>query len=410
MGKIFYGWWIVFAGFFISLYVSGVIFYGFTAYFEPLIKEFGWSYTQVSFAASLRGLEMGIFAPFVGFLVDRFGSRKLILCGMILVGLGLILLSSIQSLLMLYVSFLIIAFGAGGCTTVVTMAAVANWFEKDSGKAFGLMASGFGASGLIIPLIVGLIAAFDWRITLLILGLGMWALGIPLSFVIRDKPEEYGDRMDGQVAARGSSPGQGPPPKTVLPFRRAIRNKTFLLLNMTEFIRMMAVAAVATHIMPYLSTLGIPRSLAGLAAAGVPLFSIIGRVGFGWLADRFEKKYVMTSAFCLMAIGMLACAYGHIIWMIYLFLIFFPPSLGGTMVLRAAIVRENFGRDSFGKMIGIVMGTSAIGGVIGPTFAGWGFDRWGDYHNVWLIFFGFSILGIFLASQYESGKNKGHRH
>ena len=114
------------ACFLIGLYVGGTIFYGFTAFFEPIRREFGWTYAQISLAASLRGLEMGIFAPFVGFLADRFGSRKLILLGTITVGFGLILLSLTQSLAMFYSSFLIIAFGAGGSTSVVTMTVVAN--------------------------------------------------------------------------------------------------------------------------------------------------------------------------------------------------------------------------------------------------------------------------------------------
>ena len=79
MKKIFYGWWIAFAGFFISLYQGGIIFYGFTAFVQPIVKEFGWSYAQISFAFSLRGLESGIFAPIMGLLVDRFGSRILLL-------------------------------------------------------------------------------------------------------------------------------------------------------------------------------------------------------------------------------------------------------------------------------------------------------------------------------------------
>ncbi|MCG2778719.1 MAG: MFS transporter, partial [Desulfobacterales bacterium] len=125
--RIFYGWWIVLACFFIGLYVGGVVFYGFTAFFEPIREEFGWSYTQISFAASLRGLEMGFIAPLVGFLVDRFGSRKLILYGTITVGLGLIFLSLTQSLAMFYVSFLLVAFGAGGCTVVVTKKRHRTW-------------------------------------------------------------------------------------------------------------------------------------------------------------------------------------------------------------------------------------------------------------------------------------------
>ena len=98
MKKIFYGWWIVLACSLIGLYVGGIIFFGFTAFFEPIREEFGWSYAQISLAISLRGLEMGVFAPVVGFLVDRFGARKLILWGTITLGFGLILLSLTQSL------------------------------------------------------------------------------------------------------------------------------------------------------------------------------------------------------------------------------------------------------------------------------------------------------------------------
>ena len=96
--RIYYGWWIVFACFFIGFYVSGITFYGFTALFEPFRKEFGWSYTQISLAASLRGMEMGIFAPLMGFLVDRWGSRKILLVGITTVGLGIIMLSFTRSL------------------------------------------------------------------------------------------------------------------------------------------------------------------------------------------------------------------------------------------------------------------------------------------------------------------------
>src|SRR4030042_7018613 len=91
MKGVVYGWWIVAASFFIALYVAGLIFFGFTAFFEPIVQEFGWSYTAVSIGASLRGLEAGILAPLIGFLVDRFGSRKLVLLGVITVGLGLLL-------------------------------------------------------------------------------------------------------------------------------------------------------------------------------------------------------------------------------------------------------------------------------------------------------------------------------
>lgn len=393
---IFYGWWIVLACFFIGLYVGGVVFYGFTAFFEPIREEFGWSYTQISFAASLRGLEMGFIAPLVGFLVDRFGSRKLILYGTITVGLGLISLSLTQSLAMFYGSFLLVAFGAGGCTVVVTMSVVANWFHKKVGIALGVMASGVGASGFFVPLIVRLIDVYGWRTTLIILGLGMWVLGIPLSFVIRDRPEQYGYLPDGESSV-------DPIPKTEIQGRRvkiglkeALKNRTFLYLCTTEAIRMIAVAAVIIHVMPYLGSVGVPRATAGIVAGAIPLFSIIGRFGLGWLGDVFDKKYVMVWALFLMGLGMLAFCYVQVTGVVFLFLLLFAPGYGGAMVIRGAILREYFGRDSFGKMIGILMGFGSIGGIIGPTLAGWVFDTLGSYNIIWLVFCGIIGLAVLL--------------
>ncbi|MBI5968185.1 MAG: MFS transporter [Deltaproteobacteria bacterium] len=397
MKKIFYGWWIVVACFLISLYMSSIVFFGFTAFFEPLVKEFGWSYTQVSLAASLRGLEMGIFAFPIGFLVDRFGSRKLIFFGVITAGFGLILLSFTQSLVMFYGAILLLGLGAGGCTVVVTMSVVANWFDKNIGKAFGVMASGFGAGGLLVPVIVRLIEVFDWRTALILLGLGMWTLGIPLSFVIRNKPEEYGYLPDGQLAERPVLLDEIQNRKGEISFRDVLQKRSFLYLNSVEAIRMMAVTAVITHVMPYLSSVGFARTTAGLVAAAIPLFSIIGRLSFGWMGDLFAKRYVMALAFCFMGAGMLVFCYVQVEWVIFPFLLLFPPSFGGTMVLRGAILREYFGRVSFGKMLGIIMGSASIGGVIGPTLAGWVFDTLGSYQLIWLAFAGFMGLAIILV-------------
>ena len=395
--KIFYGWWIVLACFLTNLYVSSIVFFGFTAFLDPLVKEFGWSYTQVSFAASLRGLEMGILAPLVGFLADRFGSRKLIFSGVITVGFGLILLSLTRSLTMFYGSFILLAFGAGGCTSVVTMTAVANWFKKNVGIAFAVMASGFGASGLIVPLIVRLIDGYGWRTALIILGLGMWALGIPLSFVIRNKPEQYGYVPDGKLADGRISEYEIQHEKVEISFRKALKKRSFLYLNLAEVMRFMVLTAVVLHIMPYLGSMGMSRPTAGLVAAAIPLFSIIGRFGFGWLGDVFDKRYVIAVTFGFMGMGMLAFSHMQSKWAIYLFLLLFSPGFGGGAVLRGAVLREYFGRDSFGKMIGILMGFASIGGIIGPTLAGWVFDTLGSYDFIWLVFAGCMSLGIILA-------------
>jgi len=390
--KIFYGWWIVLASSLINLYVGGIVFFGFTAFFQPIREEFGWSYTQISFAASLRGLENSIFSPLAGFLVDRLGPRRLMLWGAITVGFGLILLSLTQSLAMFYASFMLIGFGAGGCTAVVTMTAVANWFRRKIGLALGVLGSGIGAGGLVVLLIVVLIDLYQWRSTLIILGLGMWALGIPLSLVVRNRPEHYGYRPDGEVSSPSVQSHEIQEKGVEIGLREALKMRSFLYLNMAEVIRVMTLMAVFTHVMPYLTSVGIPRATAGLVAGSIPLIGIIGRFGLGWLGDVFDKRYVMAVAIGLISLGLLAFSYMHVRWAMVPFLLLFPIGHGGSMVVRGSILREYFGRDSFGKMIGVIMGSAAVGGIIGPILAGWVFDTVGSYQPIWLVLCGLTGL------------------
>ncbi|MFP4453173.1 MAG: MFS transporter [Desulfobacterales bacterium] len=402
---IFYGWYIVGACFIISLYVAGVMFYGFTAFIEPIVAEFGWSYTSVSFAASLRGLEMGVLAPLVGMLVDRFGSRIFMFLGVFFLGAGLVMLGFTHSLLMFYAAFMLIAFGAGGCTTVVTMTVVANWFEQKVGKAMGFMASGFGASGLLVPVIVWLIAVYGWRAAAIILGLGMWAIGFPLACVIRNKPEDCGSFPDG-IQPSGPQPGKSTYESEPIGFFSAVMTRAFLFLSLAEMVRMAALAAVVTHIMPYLGNIGISRTAGGFIAAAIPLLSVAGRLGFGWLSDIMEKKYVMATAYAMMSMGILVFSYIEGMPLIYVFMAIFSTGYGGIMVLRAAIIREYYGKSSFGKLIGILLGASAVGGIIGPTVAGWVFDSTGSYVLIWRIFCLALAIGAFLLITIRSPVKK----
>jgi MFS family permease len=158
---------------------------------------------------------------------------------------------------------------------------------------------------------------------------------------------------------------------------------------------MMAVMAVITHVMPYLSSLGMSRSGAAFVATAIPLFSIIGRFGSGWLGDISDKRYVMAGAYCLAGIGILAFSYVQATWLIFPFLILFPLSWG-TSPLRGAILREHFGMASFGRILGIMMGIGAIGMVTGPFLAGWTYDTLGSYHLIWLVFAGIQVIPIVL--------------
>ncbi len=394
MKKVFYGWWIVVASFFIAFYIGGTIFFGFTAFFEPIVQEFGWSYTAVSIGVALRGLEMGIIAPLMGFLADRFGSRKLVLFGVITVGCGLILISQTRSLVMLYVGFLLLSLGAGGCASVVLFTAVANWFKRNIGKALGIAACGFGAGGLIVPLVPWLIDIYGWRAALVILASGMWLVGIPLAFVIRDKPEQYGYFPDGDVMPAMASSSQIKLHEIENSFMEVMKGKTLWFISLAEVVRWMILTAVVVHIMPYLTSIGVSRANAALVAAAIPLVSLVGRFGFGWLGDTFDKRYLMAITYGLTGLGMLALSYSYMWLAMFLFIICFSLAHGGGVTLRGAMMSEYFGRSSFGKSLGTIMGVSSIGGILGPILAGWTFDVRGSYQLIWLFFCGLTAVSV----------------
>jgi MFS family permease len=395
----FYGWRVVGACVLINVYTGGVIFFGFTAVFEPIASEFGWSYAQVSFVASLRGLEMGLLAPLVGLLVDRWGPRKLIFTGSIIGGTGLILLSRVNSLPMFYGAFILISVGMSTSSSTVMITAVANWFRKRVATATGIVVSGFALGGLMVPLIVLLINAFGWRMAVVYLGLGMWIICLPLSLIVRHKPEQFGYLPDGETdSTTANHKSVTPPPSTDAgtPARQALTSRAFWHVALSAFYQSFAVNAVVTHIMPYLSSIGIAKATSSLMASALPVTSIGGRLGFGWLGDRFYKIRISAIGFSLMTLGLLffSLVSSAGIWMLVPFVILFGIGWGGVVPMRPALLREYFGRTSFGTILGFVFGVMMMGVMIGAPLAGWAFDRWGSYQGIWLVFSGLGVAAI----------------
>ncbi len=396
--RVFYGWWIVGACFFISLYMGGVVFYGFTTLIEPLAKDFGWSYTQISFAASLRGMEMGILAPFVGMLVDRWGPRRLLFSGVIITTLGLMLLSRTTSLGMFYGAFVLMAIGMSTCSSTVLMTAVANWFRRKIGIATGIMICGYGFSGLLIPVIVNLIDIYEWRMALALLAIGMLTICLPLSLLVRHKPEQYGYLPDGEMSniAISNSLNTAQTVEPDVGAKQALKSRTFWHITLALMCQFIILSAVITHVMPYLSSIGVTRAISGLVAAGIPLASIGGRLGLGWLGDKVDKRRVAAGAFAMMSLGLLC--FGFIsagdIRLLVPFLILFGIGYGGNNTLRASLIREFFGRSKFGTIHGFTIGIMALGTIAGPPLAGYVFDNWGSYQPIWFVFAGLAVAAL----------------
>ena len=395
--SFFYGWWVVLSCVFISLWAGGVV-YGMSAFFNPIVEEFGWTYLVVSLAASLLAVELGILAPIAGFLTDRFGPRQVIFCSTLLSGTGLLFLSRINSLLVFYIAFGILSIGLSGFGQVVTTTAVANWFDKKVGRATGFSIAGYGAGGILMPLIVWLIAHCGWRMSLVILGIATCLILLPASLFLRHKPEQYGYLPDGEI----SDPLETTQNETdaidsgevAIIAIHALRTKTFWLLGFALTIQLMVYNAMIVHIMPYFASMGLPRSRAALVAMCIPLSSIIGRLSFGWLGDVFDKRYLLVMCLLLEAVGLAFLSYAEALWHLITFIAFFGPALGGAVALRSIILREHFGRRTLGSIQGLIAALMTIGAIVGPAYAGWLFDVRGGYQIVWLTFTVAVLAGI----------------
>jgi MFS family permease len=407
--RIYYGWWIVAAAVLVGLYSGGVVVYGFTAIFAPLIAEFGWSHATVSFAASLRGAESGVLEPIAGRFVDRWGPRRLVFTGGLFMAGGLLLLSNTNSLVMFYCAYVLLAVGFSACGTTVLVSGVGNWFRARLGLATGIALCGFGLGGFVLPGMVALIDHYGWRAAFEILSIGALVVVLPLSFVFRHRPEQYGYSVDGTSSVSGTSSEVSQSLESVagepdISVRQALRTRSFWLLTIAFTFHTGAVLTVTTHVMPYLDSIGIGRMNAGLMATGIPVLSILGRLGLGYLGDRASRTRVTVLAMVGMSLGIVSFILVPSVGIpaLLAFLALFGVGYGGVTALRPAVTREFYGKAHFGAIFGAVVGVNAIGGIFGPPAAGWVFDTFADYHMAWIplaILMAVAALLVLLARQ-----------
>jgi sugar phosphate permease len=398
--RVFYGWWVVSASAGIVFLTGGTFFYGFSALVKPLQDEFGWTRALISGAFSLRTEVGGLASPVVGYLVDRIGSRRLLLAGSVLVGAGFILLSRVESVWAFYATVMVIAVGMSATGGAVALTAAAHWFVRQRGRAMAVLTAGAGSSGVMVVVLTALIEAFGWRDALLIMGITQWALCIPLALVVRHRPQDMGLLPDGEpplprpevrrAAALAEADGVADGPLYLqdsgLTIGQALRTRTFWLLALAMSLAGFGSTAIIVHQLVYVTeAAGLSDEEAAVVAMMMPMVSLAGRLGFGWLADYQDKRQVLAASYVLLGLGILLLAAAQEPWQLVFFLAVFSPGWGGSIAVRPAFQAEYFGLRSFGALQGLMFTVSTLGSVAGPIFAGWVHDSTDTYRHAFVV-------------------------
>ena len=397
---VFYGWWIVLAGSFSQAYTSGTFWQGFGAFFDPIIEQFGWSRALTAGAMSLQRTESGAISPFVGWFIDKFGPRNVMLFGTGLTALGFILLSRIQELWQFYAAFLVLTLGLSFGTFLIVTTAVANWFVENRSKALSFTMAGSGLGGVLVPVVIWLIATTDWRTGLVVVGIGCLVVGIPVSFVMKSRPEDYGMLPDGaplpEYGGEQARTGDAAPRRSALSnevtmtTRQALTSRVFWQLAIAMGVSGMVISA-SIHQIPAITSFGLSRNVAGFAILGVSIFSVVGRLGSGFFGDRLDKRHVIAVALLFQFVGTIVFAFSSEIWHLVIFIILWGFGFGASIPVRFALIADLFGRRHYGSIMGTLMTTSAVFGVIAPVLVGWIFDIRGNYREPFALM-SFSVL------------------
>jgi len=369
---------------FLSLFsLVGIMFYGLPFFYDFWFKEYGWSRATITSGNAFAKIFVGLFGFLAGWMIDRYGPRRLMLAGILMGGIALIGLSQVTALWQFYLFYVFNALGYMCGGPLPNQVLTSRWFNKSRGKAMGFAYLGIGVGGMLVPQIAkALNIHFGWHNALMILGIIMIAIAFPMAWIVKENPPES---LAGTIKAEE--------PK--VPLRTMLRSRAFYLLVIGSTCSIAAVSGTSQNLKLFFSIdLKYTQSEAANVISLVLLASILGRILMGWLADRFPKKYVMILIYTFVAGSIPLLYFASSPGIIYVFALIFGIGLGGDYMIIPLMAAELFGVKVMGRIMGLVLTSDGIAEALSPMLVGWLRDRGGSYANGFAALIVFAIIGI----------------
>lgn len=392
--KIFYGWRMVAAGAGIQFLYTGLLLQAFGAYVATLSQERGWSKTALSGGAALQSIEGALLGPALGWLIDRFGARAMVQVGIVVFAAGFLVLSQIDTLGGFYGAVLLLALGTSLAGYFPLSVTLVHWFQRHRARALSLMGLGFAAGGFGVPLVGWVMQHHGWRTTALASGVLMLLLGWPLARVIRGRPADIGETIDGLPPAPPDETGAASDlPTRDFSAREALRAPAFWLLASAHGFALLVVTAVNVHAISHMKE-GLGYSLA--QASFVIMLMTLSQAGGVLMGvavgDRWEKRHVAAGCMLLHMAGLLMLTYAIHPLMVGAFAVMHGLAWGLRGPLMQAIRADYFGLQAIGVIMGLSALIVSLGQIGGPMVAGAFADLTGNYRA------GFTVLALAAGS------------
>jgi sugar phosphate permease len=371
---------------------AGLLHHAFGGYVAVLQDDRGWNKTELSGAAALQQMETAIIGPLIGWIMDRFGPQGVIRLGVFVMAGGFMLLSQIETLLEFYGAFIVIALGSSMCGFFPINVALINWFERWRARALSSLTLGLALGGLFVPAVGWSLVEFGWRTTAFASGVFALLVGLPLAMVMRRRPEDYGETVDGVAHPPSSATAtQSQTASLTRDFTagEALRTQAFWLLSLGHGFALFVVGAVSVHAIAHMKeALGYTVSTAAMVIMLLTVFQIVG-VLIGWaIGDRFEKRLIAAACMLMHMFGLLALTYATGLSWVIAFAAFHGLGWGLRGPLMHAMRADYFGRSAIGMILGLSFMIIVIGQVGGPMIAGVLADATGNYR------IGFTVLAL----------------
>ena len=372
---------VAFTSFLALFAIVGVALYGLPFFYDFMVRDFGWTRREVTSGNAYSKLIIGpLFGFLAGWVVDRFGPKRLMIAGILMAGGALVGLGAVSTLTFFYFFYLFNALGYVCGGPLPNQVLLSRWFDRNRGKAMGFAYLGIGLGGAAVPLIAhALTQAYGWQRALQILGLLMLVVALPFAVFVRESPD-------------GARPVM--PATSSMPLGPILRRPAFYLLLVGSMCSIGAVGGTMQNLKLYLSLdLGYAQGEIAPILSLVLAGSLIGRILMGVLADRWAKKYVMLLIYTIVALSIPLLFFASRQAALYAFALAFGIGLGGDYMIIPLMAAELFGLQSLGRVMGIVLTADGVAEAVTPMAVASLRDASGSYGPGFMLLIALAALG-----------------